>query len=220
MLFCDREHAGRVLAGLLGDLEGRGCVVLAIPNGGVPVGIRIADELRADLGVVIVRKLQVPGNTEAGFGAVTSRGDTILNEELVPHLGLDGETIKRIADRTLDEVRRRHKEFGVADIDIRGRTVILVDDGLASGFTMIAAVRSVRGRGPKRVIVAVPTASARAVTLVASEADRFVCPDVKDGPSFAVAEAYEDWYDLTIREASAMLQAWLRKQRPKKDPLE
>lgn len=219
MLFCDREHAGRVLAGLLGDLEGRGCVVLAIPNGGVPVGIKLADELRADLGVVIVRKLQVPGNTEAGFGAVTSRGDTILNQQLVGNYGLDGETIKRIADRTLEEVRRRHKQFGVADINIRGQSVILVDDGLATGFTMIAAIRSVKGRGPKQVIVAVPTSSARAVRLVASEADRFVCPDVREGLSFAVAEAYEDWYDLTIREASAMLQARLRKQRPKRDPL-
>lgn len=208
MLFYDREHAGRVLAGLLKDLDDSGCVVLAIPNGGVPVAIQIADALHAELGVEIVRKLQVPGNTEAGFGAVTSGGDIILNEQLVRQLGLDGATIRTIADRTLEEVRRRQREFGAAPIKLWGRTVILVDDGLASGYTMMAAARSVRRRGPKQVIVAVPTSSAHAAALVAGEADRFVCPDVREGPAFAVADAYEDWYDLTVHEASAMLQAW------------
>jgi putative phosphoribosyl transferase len=157
----DRPHAGRVLAGMLCGLSGRKCAVLAVPNGGVPVGIEIARALRAPLGVEIVRKLQIPGNTEAGFGAATSGGDLILNRILVKALRLGPDQVRSIAAATADEIRRRQALFGAAPQPVEGRTVILTDDGLASGFTMVAAARSVRRRGPASVIVAVPTAPER-----------------------------------------------------------
>jgi predicted phosphoribosyltransferase len=212
--FQDRVHAGKVLAGMLRGLAGRDCTVLAIPNGGVPVGIQIAGALGADIGVEFVRKLQVPGNTEAGFGAVTSQGDVILNQFLVRALRLGRDRIRQIASATLEEIRRRQREFGNAEPAIEKRTAILTDDGLASGFTMVAAARSVRRRGPDKIVVAVPTAHFESVGRVQKVVDRVVCPDVRRGPSFAVADAYEDWYDLTTAETADMLREHLASRMP------
>ena len=208
MRFEDRAHAGRVLAGMLRGLSGRDCTVLAVPNGGVPVGIRIAEALGAELGVEIVRKLQIPGNPEAGFGAVTSLGDIILNRFLVKTLGLSQDQIGRAAAGALAELRKRREQFGPFRPRIEHRTVILTDDGLASGFTMIAAARSVRRLGPSSLIVAVPTAPPESAGRVGKIADRVVCPDIRRGLSFAVAGAYENWYDLSTDEAVEMLREW------------
>jgi putative phosphoribosyl transferase len=212
--FQDRAHAGQVLAGRLRGLAGQSCTVLSVPNGGVPVGIEIARGLRAPLGVEIVRKLQIPGNTEAGFGAVTSRGDIILNQILVKALRLGPEQVRRIAVATMDEITRRKELFGAAEQAVEGQTVILTDDGLASGFTMVAAARSVHRRGPKQLIVAVPTAPLPSIGRVEKVADRVVCPDIRRTLSFAVADAYEDWYDLTTEEAAGLFREWQRTNNP------
>jgi len=214
MRFNDRTQAGQVLAGMLRGLEGQDCTVLAIPNGGVPVGIEIARGLRAPLGVEIVRKLQIPGNTEAGFGAQTSRGDIILNQILVKALRLGPEQVRTIAATTMQEITRRKALFGAAEQIIEGRTVILTDDGLASGFTMVAAARSVRRRGPKSLIVAVPTAPEPSIGRVEKVADRVVCPNIRRTRSFAVADAYEDWYDLITEEAAELFREWQRTKNP------
>ncbi len=213
MRFPDRIHAGKVLAAMLRGLAGKGCTVLAIPNGGVPVGIQIAGALDADIGVEIVRKLQIPGNPEAGFGAVTSQGDIILNQVLVKALRLGQDQIRRIASAAVDEIRRRQREFGMPEPRIEKRTVILTDDGLASGFTMVAAARSVRRRAPQRIIVAIPTAPKDSIERLENVADRVFCPDIRSTLSFAVADAYESWYDLTTGEAAEMLKDHLASRR-------
>lgn len=214
MRFTDRSQAGRALAGMLRGLSGKDCTVLAIPNGGVPVGIEIARGLGARLGVEIVRKLQIPGNTEAGFGAVTSGGDIVLNRILVKALRLGPKQVQKAAAATLDEIRRRQALFCAAAQPVEGRTVILTDDGLASGFTMVAAARSVRRRGPASVIVAVPTAPESSVLRVEKVVDRVVCPDVRRALSFAVADAYEDWYDLATEEAAELFREWQSTNNP------
>lgn len=193
---------------MLRGLAGQDCTVLAIPNGGVPVGIEIARGLGAPLGVVIVRKLQIPGNTESGFGAVTSRGDVILNRILVKALRLGPVQVRTIAAGTMQEIKRRGALFGAAEQELEGRTVILTDDGLASGFTMVAAARSVRRKGPRMLIVAVPTAPGSSVGRVQKVADRVVCPDIRRTLAFAVADAYESWYDLTTEEAAELYGQW------------
>jgi putative phosphoribosyl transferase len=207
--FRDRTHAGQVLASMLSGLPGRECTVLAIPNGGVPVGIRIAASLGAELGVEIVRKVQIPGNTEAGFGAVTSQGDLILNRILVRALRLTDVQVRRAAAATAGEIRHRQEQFGPSDPKLEGRTVILTDDGLASGFTMLAAARSVKRRGPAKLIIAVPTAPADSIARVQRAVDRVVCPNVRSVLSVAVADAYESWYDLSTEEAAEMLRDFL-----------
>ena len=212
-MFRDRTHAGQVLAGMLAGLAGKDRVVMAIPNGGVPVGIELARELGAPLGVEIVRKLQIPGNTEAGFGAVTSGGDVILNRMLVRALGLRPEQVREITAATMGGIAQRKALFGTTSQPVGGKTVILTDDGLASGFTMVAAARSVLRRGPKQVMVAVPTASAGAAERVARVVQRLVCPDIRRGPVFAVADAYEDWYDLDTEEAAGIYRQFVRGRR-------
>jgi len=214
MRFQDRRHAGQVLFGLLRGLAGQDCTVLAVPNGGVPVGIELANGLGAPLGVEIVRKLQIPGNPEAGFGAITSRGDIILNQILVKALRLGPEQVRGIAAATMQEITRRMAFFGSPEQAIEGRTVILTDDGLASGFTMVAAARSVRRRRPKKVIVAVPTAPQSSVARVEKVADRVACPDIRRTLCFAVADAYEDWYDLTTEDASELFREWQSTNNP------
>ncbi|MEM4729202.1 MAG: phosphoribosyltransferase family protein [Thermoplasmata archaeon] len=205
----NRSHAGRVLAESLKDLAGQPCTVLAVPNGGVPVGIEIARALGAELGIELVRKLQIPGNTEAGFGAMSLGGGVVLNRELVFLLGLREADIRKAQEATKEELERRRAEFGPVEAPVEGRVVVLTDDGLASGYTMLAAVRSVRARSPSKIVVAVPTAPPESVRMVGAEADRIVCPDVRSGGPFAVADAYEDWYDLTTREAVEALAAFL-----------
>ncbi len=214
MRFRDRSHAGRVLARMLSAFSGRECTVLAVPNGGVPVGIEIAGALGAPLGLEIVRKLQVPGNAEAGFGAATSGGDVILDHILVKALRLRPEQVRRIAASTMDEIRRRQALFGAAAPPVAGRTVILTDDGLASGFTMVAAARSVRRRGPASVIVAVPTAPESSVRLVEKAADRVICRDVRRALTFAVADAYDEWHDLPSEEAAGLFSEWQATNNP------
>ena len=178
------------------------------------MGIEIAGSLRAPLGVEIVRKLQIPGNTEAGFGSVTSGGDILLNQILVKALRLGPEQVRRIASATMDEVRHRQGLFCAAPRPVEGRTVILTDDGLASGFTMVAAARSVRRRGPKKVIVAIPTAHESSMARVEKVADRVVCPDVRRARPFAVADAYECWFDLTTDEAAGLFREWQATNNP------
>jgi predicted phosphoribosyltransferase len=212
--FKDRTHAGRALAGMLRGPAVRECTVLAVPNGGIPVGIEIANSLRAPLGVEIVRKLQIPQNSEAGFGAMTSSGGLILNQILVKALRLGPEQVRKIKAATMHEIERRKALFGAPDRAIGGRTVILTDDGLASGFTMVAAARSVRRQGPKKVIVAVPTAPESSIARVEKVADQVVCPDIRRALSFAVADAYDHWYDLTTDEAAELFREWQATKNP------
>lgn len=205
----NRLHAGQVLAERLKEIIGSDSIqlVLAIPNGGVAVAEPIAQSLGADLDIIIVRKLQIPHNTEAGFGALTSLGNVILNDELVKSLHLDDETIEHAIAKTRAQILERQRAYsqlaGMADP--RGRDVILIDDGLASGFTMMAAVQSLRNTNAKSITVAIPTAHHSAIERVRPLVDRLICTRIENGWSFAVAEAYEHWYDVPDNEVIEIL---------------
>jgi len=205
----NRTEAGQVLAKKLKDnrFETRP-VVLAIPNGGIPVGVEIAETLAAELDVIIVRKLQVPGNTEAGFGALTSQGSLLLNERLVRSIGLNQHQIDSVVKQTQEQIEKRKADYRglVGIVDPTGKDVILVDDGLASGYTMMAAIESVKGLRPNSIIVAVPTASSSAANLVKGSGSVLICPRIESGFIFAVANAYKKWYDVPDSEVIDILE--------------
>jgi predicted phosphoribosyltransferase len=191
------------------DYKSRDLIVLAIPNGGVPVARVIADELHADLYLMIVRKLQIPDNPEAGFGALTSDGFLLLNHNLVSYLGLIEKDILKQKEKALKSIRSRQEFFGkwAEILELKDRTVILVDDGLASGFTMEAAVTSLENRGVKRIIIAVPTSSMTAHRRLEPRVEKIICPDLSRFRVFAVADAYRNWYDLDENEVLQLLEA-------------
>jgi predicted phosphoribosyltransferase len=204
----DRTHAGKVLAEELLQLELNALpLVLAVPNGGVAVAVPIARALGAELNVVIVRKLQIPYNPEAGFGALTSLGTLMLNKPLVARLGLtekEIDSVKRKTERQIEE-RRKIYEGLIGHTEPLGRAVILVDDGLASGYTMMAAIDSVRVFHPESVTVAVPTAHDSSARMVEAAVDGLVCPRIETGFVFAVANAYQNWYDVSDSEVIEVL---------------
>lgn len=207
-VFKDRLHAGALLADKLRPLlADRDVCLLAVPAGGVAVGYVVSQKLKIPLDVAIVRKIQIPWNTEAGFGAVTWDGRVLLNELLVAQLGLSTETVEQCISQTREMVRQRMRKFrGNRPFpDLNGKTVILVDDGLASGFTMLAVVESIRNQHPEKIVIAVPTASVGSIELLASSVDELVCPNIRGGPIFAVADAYENWYDLSDDEVLELL---------------
>jgi putative phosphoribosyl transferase len=211
-VFRDRHDAGQQLGAFIKRLPAiSNPLVLAIPAGGVPIGTEVAKVLNAPFSVAIVRKIRIPGTTESGFGAVTWEGRVLINERLRVALGLSDTEVERAVATTMDNVTERVARFtGRNPVpEMTGKTVILTDDGLASGFTMIAAVQGIRFHKPARILVAVPTASLSSAELVAREADLVVCLNIRSGHTFAVADAYREWHDLTdheVREELANIQ--------------
>lgn len=208
-IFSDRLHAGKLLVQKLEEYAAcPNVVLLVVPAGGVPVGYVVAKELGVQIDVIVVRKVQIPWNTEAGFGALTWDGETVLNEYLVRRLGLTDELIKESVSETRRIIQQRIMKFrgNKPAPELGGKVAILVDDGLASGFTMLAAARSVRKRKPEKIVVAVPTASLGAIELLAQDVDEIVCLNIRSGPTFAVADAYKKWYDLTDEEVVEILE--------------
>jgi putative phosphoribosyl transferase len=208
--YIDRVHAGKVLAEMITTVHGKifNATVLAIPNGGIPVGIQIAEKLNAPLDMMIVRKLPIPYEPEAGFGAISADGEIVLNDSIVARIGLRDNEINQISARVIAEIKKRLKEYkGTTQpvYNLKDRFVFMVDDGLASGYTMLAAVRTVRRYNPERIVIAVPTASKSAYVLLQHEVDGIICPDVRAGMFFAVADAYKNWYDLSANEVKHML---------------
>ncbi len=206
-IFEERSEAGRLLGEKLKGYRNCGGIVLGIPSGGVPVAKETASALNLSLDLMIVRKLQIPGNPEAGFGAMTLDGEIILNQPLVDLFGITEDQIRRQEEYTFEVIKRRNRVFrkGRPVPALKDRIVILVDDGLASGYTMLAAVRFVKRDKPRRLIVAVPTAPGRTVDFILPEVDELVCPNVRYGSSFAVADAYKNWYDLSDEEVLSIL---------------
>jgi predicted phosphoribosyltransferase len=208
-IFRDRDEAGRLLVPLVSGIPDLADPVIApIPAGGVAVGLPLALALRAPVRLAVVRKIQIPWNTEAGFGAVTWDGRVFLNRDILPHLRLSQEEVEDAVARTRAGIRERMRKFtGNRDAPaIRDRDVVLVDDGLASGYTMLAAVDAIQSESPRRVLVAVPTGSLGAVHRVAAAADLVLCANIRTGSSFAVADAYREWHDLTDHEVLQLLQ--------------
>ena len=210
-VFKDRIHAGELLAKKLWRHKGEDAIVLAIPAGGVPVGYKIAANLQLPLDLIVVRKLPIPYNPEAGFGALTTDGTIVLNEPMVEELGLTKKEIDTYASERMREIKERLRKFrGDRPFpDLKDKTAIIVDDGLASGYTMTAAILSVRKHGPKRIVVAVPTAHPGALEKISPYADEVICLNVRSGFLFAVADAYVNWYDLDDSEVIDYLKkAW------------
>ena len=206
-VFKDRTHAGRLLARMISPFVPPDSLVLAIPAGGIPVALEVARELKIPLDLMIVRKIQIPGNTEAGFGAVGPDGEVIFNEDLLGRLRLNREKIDAQVEKTRRGVEARIRQFrGERPFpEVRGRTLILVDDGLASGFTMGEAVRFLRRKQVGKILVAVPTAPKGTVDRLLPLVEEVHCLNVRTRYPFAVAEAYEDWYDLSDAEALGLL---------------
>jgi putative phosphoribosyl transferase len=212
-VFRDREEAGDRLATALRAYSRPKPLILAIPRGGIPVGYRVAVRLEAEFDLVVARKVPIPWEPEAGLGAVGPDGDLALNEDLVAHLGLASEDVSALSREALREVRRRETLLrgNRRPPVVRGRTVILVDDGLATGYTMIAAAKWVRGAGPNRLVIAVPCSSEAALETVTPLADAVAVLEVGRGPFFAVASFYRTWRDLTDDDVLPYLRrAWKR----------
>ena len=206
-VFKDRNEAGKILARSLEDFKGIDGVVLAIPSGGVPIGLAISTHLELPFDMLIIRKLPIPGNTEAGFGAISLEGDMILNDPMVNMLGLSDRAIQVQIESVQEELKARNRIFrgSRSKPDLKEKVVILNDDGLASGYTMMAAARMVKRQEPEEIVVAVPTASLHTIDFIAKEADRIISLNVRTGSYFAVAEAYRNWYDLSREEVVDLL---------------
>ena len=206
--FADRREAGAELASRLLSYRGRDdVVVLALPRGGVPVAFEVAETLDAPLDVFVVRKLGMPGQPELAMGAIASGGVRVLNEGVVRWAGIPDTVIDAVTRREQAELERREREYrqGLAATDLRDKVVILVDDGLATGSTMRAAVQSVRAHQPKRVIVAVPVGAPDACQQFADVADEAVCARTPE-PFSAVGLWYRDFSQTTDEEVRALLQ--------------
>ncbi len=207
LVFKDRKEAGMLLSKSLSGYKDTGNIVLAIPSGGVSVAVEIARALILSLDVVIVRKIQIPSNPEAGFGAVEPDGKVVFNEKLLRRLDLSEKKIKRQIHNTKDIIKRRNEIFrkGQNFPSIKNRTVIIVDDGLATGYTMLAAIDFVKRQEPQKIVVAIPTGSKKTINTILTHVDELLCLNVRDRYTFAVAEAYENWYDLEDEEVISIL---------------
>jgi len=208
MTFFDRREAGRALARALEAYRDRQPLVLALPRGGVPVGVEVARALGAPLDVLVVRKLGAPFQRELGLGAIAEGGATWMNQPIWDELALAEETIAEVAARERREVERRVRRYrgGRALPDVRGRTVLLVDDGLATGGTAHAAVRALRQLGAGRVVLAVPVGPPSTVEELRAEADEVVCLETPE-PFAAIGLWYEEFDQVTDEEVVAMLAA-------------
>lgn len=212
-VFKDRVDAGRRLAEALKAHVKQGDLVLAIPAGGVPVGVEVAKRCMLELDVAVVRKALFPWTTEAGFGAVAWNGRVFLNHEAMEAYGLTNSMVESKVEEARRSVERRLKELRVGrkPLNLKSRTVVLVDDGLASGYTMLAAVEACRDEKPTKIIVAVPTASVSAVRLLQPRVDLIVALNVRGGLIYAVADAYVEWRDLSDEEVKGLLYGFWKK---------
>ena len=206
-VFEDRAHAGTLLAEKLVDYTGKDSVIFAIPAGGVPVAAVLSKRLQVPFDVLVVRKIHIPWNREAGFGAVSWDGTIRFNEPLLALIGLTQHEIDRCIAEEKEEIERRVRLFrGQKPFpDISGKTVIVVDDGIASGFTMLVAILSLKKKEPTEIIIAVPTASMSALQMMSTEVDKIICLNIRAGRTFAVADAYKKWYDLENEDVVAIL---------------
>jgi len=206
--FRDRMEAGpllgRELVARFGVIDD--AIVLALPRGGVPVGYEVAKAINAPLDVFIVRKLGVPGHEELAMGAIASGGVRVLNRDVLDYARVTQQQLDAVAAREERELTRREAEYrgNRAPLDVRGRTVIIVDDGLATGSTMRAAVQALRAMKPKRVIVAVPVGAAQTCEDLREIADEIVCLRTPE-PFEAVGLWYDDFTQTTDAEVHALL---------------
>ncbi len=208
MIFQDRIDAGRQLTTRLTKYADRpDVIVLALPRGGVPVAFEVSQELNAPLDIFLVRKLGVPGHEELAMGAIASGGVRVINQDVVSYLQIPGEVIDAVAAYEQRELERREREYrgDRPPPDLRGRVVILIDDGLATGSTMRAAAAAVRKQRPARIVVAVPVAAPETCENFRSEVDEIVCA-VTPEPFRGVGLWYEDFSQTTDQDVRELLE--------------
>lgn len=205
--FYSREEAGNVLAEKILGLNLNNPCLLAIPRGGIQVAEGISDKLRIPIYPLIVKKMPIPGNPEAGFGAIAEDGVKVLDDKTVNYLGISDEMIEKISQHVIREINHRSDKYGHMDRNIvKSSDAIIADDGVATGYSLIAAIKSVKGMNPKSITAAVPVASKDAYDKIRPLVDNFVCPLVEDTYFFAVANYYKEWFDLEEDEIKRILQ--------------
>ena len=217
IVFADRLDAGDRLAARVTDHTGAGAIVLGIPRGGVPVAAVVASRLEAELDVIVARKVGAPGYGELAIGAVTANGGRFFNEDVIQELGVSESYLEWAVAREMAEARRREERFraGRPLSLLERRIVIVVDDGLATGATMRAAVRSVRSRHSGKLIAAVPVGSVQACAALRPEVDELVCLETPE-PFDAVGLYYRDFEPVEDAEVQRLLQeAWAKAPRPR-----
>jgi putative phosphoribosyl transferase len=206
-VFADRSDAGVQLAQLVREEQLRSPLVLAIPAGGVPVAVALAETLNCPLDVAVVSKITLPWNSEVGYGAVAFDGSYCLNHDLIRSIGLSDDQVSRGIETTRAKVSRRTAMFQRerSILDLSAHDLILVDDGLASGFTMMVAVAALYRVGARSIRVAVPTGQVGSVQKVAEQVTAVYCANLRTGYPFAVASAYRSWTDVCEAEALLIL---------------
>jgi putative phosphoribosyl transferase len=207
-VFKNRTHAGQVLAEMLAAHDTQDGIILAIPAGGVPVGVVMAEKTGLDFDVAVVSKITLPWNTEAGYGAVAFDGTVKLNKDMMRRVHLTAEEVKQGIEKTTAKVARRVTKLrGPQPLpDLGDRSAILVDDGLASGFPMRVAVAALRNAGAGRIVVAVPTAHRHSAEMIAREVETLYCANIRGGLSYAVASAYRHWSDVAEEDMVKLLE--------------
>jgi len=212
-----RIEAGEILADFISENdktlynlinEKPDCFIsFAIPNGGVPVVEGFCSKLKINYDLIIVRKIKIPYNTEAGFGSVTPDGTVLINNDLLYQLNLSEKQVENAIEITKNEIKERlvfyNKNFDLEETYqnlIKNKIVFMVDDGLASGFTMLAAIKMVKKYDPKKIVVSVPTAPLHTIQRIENVDVKTFCPNIRNTRWFAVADAYKHWYDLTETE--------------------
>lgn len=204
--FSDRIDAGKRLAEALADFKGKNAVVLAIPRGGVVLGYEIAAALNLPLDVIVPRKLGAPDNPELAIGAIAEDGSTVLDENLTRYLGVSRDYIQEESERQKEEIKRRLKLYrqGTAGLELKGKDVIIVDDGIATGSTMKAALASVKNSGAKTVTIAVPVGPPQTIQELTQLADRVVCLYMPDYFQ-AIGQFYDDFSQTEDQEVIRLL---------------
>jgi putative phosphoribosyl transferase len=206
-VFKDRFDAGCKLAEMCSAYKDGPAIILALPAGGVPVAAAMAEKLNLPLDTAVVSKITLPWNTETGFGAVAFDGTVLLNEQFLKSLHLSEEQVKQRIQMTCEKVTGRTKQFrtGRHFPELEDRPVFLVDDGIASGFTMQTAIKAIKNLKANEIIVAVPTAHSESLTPLIAMVDAIYCANIRHGYSFAVADAYKNWSDVDEVEAFEIL---------------
>ena len=219
MRFQDRRDAGRRLAALLAGQVGADALVLALPRGGVPVAAEVAGRLGLDMDVLLVRKLGVPGHEELAMGAIATGGAVILNEDLLDQLQIGQAAIARVRAREQRELQRRERVYrgNRALPALAGREVVLIDDGLATGATMRAAVAALRQQRPRKIVVAVPVAPPETVAILEREADAVLCL-LTPSPFYGVGYWYQDFAQTTDEEVCGLLRHGGRRRAARDSP--
>lgn len=209
-VFKDRFEAGRLLGGASRTIVKSADYVLAVPMGGIPIGLEVSKYLNSKFDVIICRKLLIPWNREAGFGAVDPDGKYFIDEDLSRSIGLSNRDINEAVREQVEEIKKRNYILrkGREYPSYSGLKIVLVDDGIAAGYTMMAAINFVKSKGAKEVIIAVPTGCLESLIKLSRHVDLMICLNVRTGPWFAVADAFVDWRDLNYEDVIKLLASY------------